>query len=213
MKNRLTVFLLTFSILTALSLPISALLPSSEDAELYDNIIRLHVLANSDSDGDQALKLTVRDRVLETASELLSDVTDRDKAETVLRDNLATLKSTAADIIAENGYCYSVAVTLTKETYPTRKYGNFALPAGSYTSLRVLIGDAEGKNWWCMLFPSLCMGAEKEAHTAIIDESECVEAGLTPSQVKIITGNSPTVKVKFRILEFIGGMLSVDAAP
>ena len=208
MKSRLTVFLLTFSILTALALPLSAFMPTAEDAGLYDGIIRLHVLANSDSDEDQALKLKVRDEVLEKASELLSGVTDRGEAEALLTENLAALRSAAADIIAENGYAYSVDVTLTEEDYPTREYGNFALPAGSYTSLRVLIGDAEGKNWWCMLFPTLCIGTEKEAPAAVIDESECIEAGLTPSQVKIITGSSPTVKVKFRVLEFIGGMFS-----
>ena len=208
MKSRLTVFLLTFSILTALALPLSALLPTAEDAGLYDNIIRLHVLANSDSDEDQVLKLKVRDGVLEKASELLSGVTDRNEAENILRQNLPSLKSAAADIIAENGYEYTVDVTLTEEEYPTREYGNFALPAGSYTSLRVLIGEAEGQNWWCMLFPTLCIGAEKEAPAAIIDESECIEAGLTPSQVKIIKGDTTTVKVKFRILEFIGGMFS-----
>lgn len=208
MKNKLTVFLLTFSAITALMLPLSALVPTSEDAELYDNVIRLHVLANSDSDADQALKLKVRDSVLETASTLLSGITDRDAAEAVLSDNLAVLEAAAHAALAAEGSSYTVSVTLTKEKYPTREYGNFALPAGKYTSLRVLIGNAEGRNWWCMLFPSLCIGAEKEASVAVIDESECIEAGLTPSQVKIITGNSPTVKVKFRILEFVGNLFS-----
>ena len=208
MKSKLTVFLLTFSILTALSLPISALLPSAEDAEIYDNVIRLHVLANSDSDEDQALKLKVRDGVLEAASELLSGITDRNEAEAIIRQNLTTLETAAKKVLHTEGSAYPVSVTLTRESYPTREYGSFALPAGTYTSLRVLIGDAEGKNWWCMLFPSLCIGAEKEAPAAVIDESECIEAGLTPSQVKIIKGNSPTVKVKFRVLEFIGGLFS-----
>ena len=208
MKNRSTVFLLTFSLLVSLSLPLSALLPTSEEAQIYGNVIRLHVLANSDSEDDQLLKLKVRDGVLGTASELLSGVTDRNEAEAIIRENLTVLEATAAEILRMEDSEYPVSVTLTKESYPTREYGNFALPAGKYTSLRVLIGDADGKNWWCMLFPSLCIGAEKEAPAAIIDESECVEAGLTPSQVKIITGNSPTVKVKFRILEFIGGLFS-----
>ncbi len=208
MKSRSTVFLLTFSILVSLSLPLSALLPTAEDTRLYDSIIRLHVLANSDSDEDQALKLKVRDGVLEAASELLSGVTDRNEAEAIIEANLAELESVAAEILRGENSAYPVFATLTEESYPTREYGNFALPAGTYTSLRVLIGDAEGKNWWCMLFPSLCIGAKKEAPAAVIDESECIEAGLTPSQVKIIKGNSPTVKVKFRVLEFIGGLFS-----
>lgn len=208
MYNRFTVFLLTFSILTALSLPLSALMPSREDAELYSNVIRLHVLANSDTEEDQALKLKVRDGVLKEASELLYGITNRAEAEKLLRENLTELEGSALSVLACEGSDYSVSVTLTEESYPTRKYGNFALPAGKYTSLRVLIGEAEGQNWWCMLFPSLCVGAKKEAFAAIINESEFIEAGLTPAQVKIITGSEPNVKVKFRILEFIGGLFT-----
>jgi len=208
MKNRLTVFLLTFSILTALSLPLSALMPSREDTKLYGNIIRLHVLANSDTDEDQALKLKVRDGVLKEASKLLCGITDRAEAEEILRENLTALERSALSVLTSEGSNYTVSVTLTEESYPTREYGNFALPAWEYTSLRVLIGEAEGQNWWCMLYPSLCIGAEKDATAAVIDESECIEAGLTPSQVKIITGSEPNVKVKFRILEFIGGLFS-----
>jgi len=208
MKSKLTVFLLTFSILTALALPLSALLPTPEDAELYDGIIRLHVLANSDSREDQELKLSVRDSVLDAASSLLANVTDKEEAEAIISENLNLLETAAAKALSDENSASPVSVTLTKESYPTRAYGNFSLPAGKYTSLRVLIGEAEGQNWWCMLFPTLCVGAKKEASAAIIDESECIEAGLTPSQVKIIKGNTPTVKVKFRVLEFIGGLFS-----
>ena len=208
MKDSFFVFLLTFSLITALILPVSALFPSASDAELYENVIRLHVLANSDSDEDQLLKLKVRDSVLSCTSNILCGVTDRQEAEKLLKNNLAELESTALRTVESHNLPYPVKVTLTEESYPTREYGNFSLPAGKYTSLRVLIGDAEGKNFWCMLYPTLCVGAEKEAPAAVIDGSECIEAGLTPSQVKIITGNSPTVKVKFRILEFIGGLFS-----
>ena len=210
MEKRLTVFLLTFSILISLMLPLSAFFPSREDAELYDNIIRLHVLANSDSDEDQAIKLKVRDRILDTAAELLSEVVIRDEAENLLRENLDILEKAANEALAENGSTHTASVTLTKEVYPTRIYGEITLPSGEYTSLRVLIGSAEGKNWWCILFPKLCVGNKRsETDVAVIaDEDELIEAGLTRSQVRIITGNSPDVVVKFRLLEFFERLFS-----
>lgn len=211
MHNRLTVFLLTFSILTALMLPVSALLPTVSDAELYGNIIRLHVVANSDSEADQELKLKVRDGILGTVSELLRGVNDRSEAENVLRDSLYLIEEAARRVLLSDESDCGVAVTLTEEYYPTRVYENVALPAGRYTSLRVLIGDAEGRNWWCVLFPTLCVTAESEiTAAAMIDGTEAVllEAGLTPSQIRMITGSTPDVKVKFRILEFFGSILS-----
>lgn len=209
MKNSFFVFLLIFSILTALILPISALFPTAEDAELYENIIRLHVIANSDSEDDQKLKLKVRDEVLEYASELLSEIKDKKKAEAALSENLCVLENIATDVLESEGIYCKVNVTLSEEAYPTREYNGFTLPAGSYTSLRVLIGDAEGKNWWCMLYPSLCVGAVTKVDSPVlIDEDEFIEAGLTPGQVRIITGNSPDIKIKFRILEFLEGIFS-----
>ncbi len=202
MQNRITVFLLTFSITVALMLPVSAALPSREDAELYDNIIRLHVLASSDSDEDQAEKLLVRDGILDTVSWVLDGVNDRAGAEAAIEANLALIERTANDVLATLGSVHTASVTLTKEEYPTRQYEGFTLPAGTYTSLRVLIGEAEGANWWCVLYPKLCVTSERTA--AVIDESELVEAGLTPSQVRIITGATPDVVIKFRFLEFLG---------
>ncbi len=202
MQKQLTVFLLTFSILTALMLPISAFFPSAKDTELYDNIIRLHVLANSDSEEDQALKLKVRDGILDTVSGLLSDVTDRVEAEKILSKNLTLLENSANETLRSNNSPNTAAVTLTKESYPTRIYENYTLPAGTYTSLRILIGEAEGQNWWCVLFPQLCVGKSSDTGTlALVDDSELIEAGLTPSQIRIITGNSPDIVVKFRLLE------------
>ena len=208
MQKRLTVFLLTFSILTALMLPISAFFPSVQDTELYDNIIRLHILANSDRAEDQTLKLKVRDTILTAVSELFSDATDRTEAENILRKNLPLLESTANQILKNSNSPYTATVTLTKEPYPTRVYENYTLPAGTYTSLRILIGEAEGQNWWCILFPKLCIGKSPDTDTlALIGDSELIEAGLTPSQIRIITGDSPDIVVKFRLLEFFERLL------
>lgn len=211
MKSRLSVFLLTFSVLIALSLPVSALFPSLSEAKLYSSVIRLHILANSDSAEDQQLKLSVRDEVLNTVSDILRNAESKSEAEEVLKQNIELIKQSAEKVIVSSGYSYSVSVTLTEEQYPTRTYENVTLPAGEYTSLRILIGEAEGQNWWCVLFPKLCITAETEVGgAAVIDETEeeLVRAGLTPDQIRLITGNSPDVKIKFRILEYFGVYLS-----
>ena len=201
-NNFLKRFFLIFSVLCLLSVPLSAIFPSLSDMEIYDNVIRLHVLANSDSEIDQEVKLSVRDGVLVKAQEILKDVSDRGAAEKLISENIPVFEAEAERILMEAGFSYSAEVTLSKESYPTRNYGGFSLPAGEYTSLRILLGDAEGQNWWCVLFPSLCTPLAK---TAEISENELTEAGLTPSQVKIITGNSPEVKIKFRLVELISG--------
>ncbi len=209
MQKRLTVFLLVFSILTALMLPISAFFPTAEDAELYDNIIRLHVLANSDSAEDQALKLKVRDGILDTVAELLEGVNDRTAAENILSENLESIEVAAKKVLDDNSSAYTASVTLTKEAYPTRVYENYTLPAGTYTSLRILIGEAEGQNWWCVLFPQLCIGKKTDTSAlAVVDDSELLEVGLTPSQIRIIKGNSPDIVVKFRLLEFFENLFN-----
>ena len=209
MQKNITVFLLVFSILTALMLPLSAFFPTAADSELYDNIIRLHVLANSDTSEDQALKLKVRDGILDTVAALLDGITDRSVAETILRENLPTIESSAKKVLHDNSSTYTVSVTLTKEEYPTRVYEAYTLPAGTYTSLRILIGEAEGQNWWCVLFPQLCIGkTAASSELAVIDDSELLEVGLTPSQIRIIKGGSPDIVVKFRLLEFFEKLFS-----
>ncbi len=199
MQNRISAFFLTFSILTVLALPLSALLPSAEEAEIYESVIRLHVLACSDSKEDQAEKLAVRDEILSIVGELLADVTSRDAAEKLLEQELPLLEEAASALLRSRGSAHSVKVTLTTEEYPTRVYENVTLPSGSYTSLRVLIGKAEGKNWWCVLFPQLCVTSER------VDEV-MIEAGLTPSQIRLITGDSPDVVIRFRLLEWLSSL-------
>ena len=187
--------------LLALVLLVSAVsvLPIHGEAVIYDSVIRLHVLANSDSEEDQNLKLAVRDAVLAEARVLLADVKTRDAAEAVLAGASDTLQKAAEGVVASAGFDYPVRVTLGAEEYPTRRYENLAFPAGEYLSLRVLIGEAEGENWWCVLFPPLCLSAataKEEAETAFL------AAGLTDEQYRIITDNdSPKYRLRFKILE------------
>ena len=142
--------------LTAALLLTSGAVALHTQSELADKVVRLHVLANSDSEEDQALKLEVRDAVLAQASETLQGITGREEACRRLTALLPELEKTAREVIAANGYAYGVRVELAETSFPTKTYDGFALPAGEYLALRVLIGEAAGQNWWCVVFPPLC---------------------------------------------------------
>lgn len=176
------------------------LFPVHGEAEIYDTVVRLHVLANSDSEEDQALKLKVRDAVLEVTSPLLADCGTQDEARELLEANEEAIRAAAEKVIAAEGRDDAVTVLLDLEDYPERDYDSFCFPAGTYLSLRVCIGDAQGKNWWCCLFPPLCLGASSA--TTAEAEDAFISVGLTPSQYKIITeSDQPVYKVRFKILE------------
>ena len=166
-------------------------------AALADQVSRLHVLANSDSEADQALKLKVRDRVLETASDYFVPGATLEETRAVLTEHLADLAAAGADQVAQEGYRYPVTVSLEDNYwFPTKQYTDFALPAGEYTALRVVIGEGDGQNWWCVVFPPLCLGSVSEtaAQTALSD-------GFTQDQVSLITGEDEGYVVKFKAIE------------
>ena len=178
-------------------------LPVHGEREIYDTVVRLHVLANSDTEADQALKLTVRDAVLETASPYLEGCTTQAEAIDALTAHLSDLESAAAATITAEGYDYPVTVLLGEEDYPTRTYESCAFPAGTYVSLRVLIGEAEGQNWWCCLFPPLCLSAATAQNEAD-NEDAFIQVGLTKDQYGIITETGKTkYKVRFKLLEVL----------
>ena len=143
-----------------------------ERMELSDRVIRLHVIANSDSGEDQALKLAVRDRVLEQAERLYPAKADLDTARTALEDGMSQLAAAGQKEVEAQGYDYPVTASITQCWFPTKEYDGFALPAGEYTALRVVIGEGKGQNWWCVAFPPLCLGAASET----VDDA--VSAGL-----------------------------------
>ena len=176
-------------------------LPVHGEQEVYDTVVRLHVLANSDGEEDQALKLTVRDAVLEAAAPYLEGCTTQEEAIRSLTLHLSDLETVAAETITTEGYAYPVTVLLGEEDYPTRTYESSAFPAGSYASLRVCIGEAEGQNWWCCLFPPLCLTA---ASAKSDNEDAFIQVGLTKDQYGIITETEKTkYKVRFKILEVV----------
>lgn len=168
-------------------------LDAAHDA-LSSDVLRLHVLANSDSQADQALKLRVRDRVLAQAGLRLAGTTRREDAEAVLAASLEELAQAGAEAVAEAGYTYPVTVSLETTWFPTKEYDGFALPAGEYRALRVLIGEGKGHNWWCVVFPPLCLGAVSEPAEAAME-------ALPDTERALITGDGEGYVLKFKLLE------------
>ena len=179
------------------------LFPTGEDMKIYDSLIRLHVIADSDSPRDQELKLKVRDALLSEVAALTENCGSRDEAEALLRDNAEYFEEISERTLRENGSDDSVTVSVGWEKYPERSYEGLRLPSGEYCSMRVMIGEAEGKNWWCVLFPPLCVGSATEV------EEKLVSVGFTPDQVKVLTDTgSPKYRIRFKILDVLGSIFS-----
>ena len=167
---------------------------------LADKVVRLHILANSDSEEDQALKLQVRDAVLERAEEILERAHDRSAAEEDLREALPELREIALETVAAQGYDYDVTAELTDAAFPTREYDGFTLPAGEYLALRLVIGAGEGHNWWCVVFPPLC------AQTTTDVAQTAMAAGLDGGDVSLLTEESQGYVLKFKSIELWEGL-------
>lgn len=178
-----------------------SVLPVNGEEQIYTDLIRLHVIANSDSEDDQKLKLKVRDAILESAATLRLNG-GKANAQMLIADGKSTLLRAANRIIEKEGYDYPVRIELGEERYPERSYEDFTLPEGEYTSLRVIIGEGIGHNWWCVLYPPLC--------TAVAGEREetFISAGFTNDQYKAITDSGKAkYKVKFKIVEILEEIL------
>ncbi len=152
---------------------------------IRENVLRLHVLANSDSESDQALKLKVRDALLTASSEVFENCESEDEAVLQAQKNIDRFTEIAQKTVKDNGYDYLVTVEIADTWFETRDYENFSLPAGTYEALRVVIGQGGGHNWWCVMFPSICLPAatDKKDFSSVLedDTAEIVEQ---PSRYK-----------------------------
>ena len=173
-------------------------LPTAHDRAIYDKTLRLHVLADSDDEEDQAEKLAVRDKVLSLLEAEMQGCEDRDEAEAIILENKERLQEACEELLRQRGSNHAVRIDLSREYYPTRQYEEIALPAGKYLSLRVMLGEAEGQNWWCVLYPPVCLGACSA-------KQKLAGAGFDGEQVKLVTeGSEVRYAVKFKVLEVIG---------
>lgn len=193
MKNKAG--LLFYSVLTAfiITVLISILSFEAKSDSVRKSVLRMHVVANSDSDADQELKLKVRDAVLEAGRELFNGSVSADEAEERLIPEKEKLIKAAEKTIAENGFDYAVDVFIGKTYFTTRTYDDsVTLPAGKYEALNVIIGEGKGHNWWCVMFPPMCLPAA-EADTEIDDV-------LSDDGLKLVRSN-PKIEPRFKIIE------------
>lgn len=165
---------------------------------LAEKTVRLHVVANSDSPEDQAQKLRVRDAVVSEVAALTKNCKDASQARAVIGQNLGVIEDSARRVLSAEGSAYDVRVSLGTEDFDTRYYESFTLPAGKYPALRVRIGAAAGKNWWCVVFPSLCMAATTDA----VEEYAAV-GGFDETETDFITGGEEKYELRFKTLEWL----------
>lgn len=172
--------------------------------DIADSVFRLHVIANSDSDVDQNLKYTVRDKLLEYMNTLCADCTSKKEAISIANEHIEDFKQIALDTIKNEGFNYSVNVQIGNFEFPTKHYGDISLPSGYYDALRVEIGEAKGQNWWCVMFPPLCF---TDVSSGIVPEEskEDLENALTDEEFSIVSDNDSNFgfQLKFKILEIL----------
>ena len=173
---------------------------STVSSDLSNSFFRLHILANSDSDEDQELKLKVRNKIIEYMNK--HNFKSKQDAINYVQNNTNEFYKIAENTIKENGYNYSVKINIGNFYFPTKYYGNISLPAGYYDGIKIEIGEAKGQNWWCSLFPPLCF---VDISSGIVNEEdlEDLESNLNDEEYKLITDSSNKIKFKFKIIELL----------
>jgi len=203
-QTMLLILILLFSGITMWLVKTNAMengnLNSDLQVGIAEDIIRFHVIANSDSEEDQALKLIVKDTLVSNLSPSLRNADTLSQARAILTDQLTNIQELAETTIRENGYSYPVTVSLGDNYFPLKVYGDYSFPPGTYEALRVQIGAAKGKNWWCVMFPPLCFVDETYS---VVDESsqEKLKHLLTEAEYDTLVSQKTPVKIKFKLIE------------
>lgn len=169
-------------------------------------LIRFHVIANSDSTEDQNLKLKVKDEVIKFMAPMLKNSNSIEQSREILKKNDSKIKEISARIIKENGYEYKVNTSLSKENFPVKTYGNITLPEGKYEAYRILIGDAKGKNWWCVMFPPLCFVDVTKGEVADKETSAEMKKVLNDDEFNYVDNENNKVEFKFKIVEIFNNL-------
>lgn len=178
-----------------------------------DKLIRFHVIANSDSDKDQKLKLKVRDEVISYLQPKLENSNSIEESEKIIKNEYKTLENISKKVISKNGYNYTVKVGLEYSNFPAKQYSSVVLPAGKYKALRIIIGEGKGKNWWCVMFPPLCFVDEQNN---VIDKEtdEKLKKVLTKDEYELIVEkdkkNINNLQIKFKIVEVFQKILNLE---
>ncbi|MEG1311361.1 MAG: stage II sporulation protein R [Romboutsia sp.] len=208
-KIRITILVLSFIfIIGIMTMTINGEAKKIDEiSESYkEKLIRFHVIANSDSDEDQELKLKVRDAIIQYLQPKLSKSSSIGESEEIIKNEYKKMEEISKNIIEENGYTYDVKVGIEYTNFPTKQYSNIVLPAGEYKALKIVIGQGQGKNWWCVMFPPLCFVNEENG---VIDKAtdKKLKKVLTKEEYELITqrdkNETSRVEVKFKIVEIL----------
>lgn len=171
-------------------------------SDISDSVLRLHILANSNLDCDQQLKLAVRDRILKDTREIFENTDSAAEAARLARENSSLFRQIAENVIRAQGFDYPVSVSVEETDFPTKSYGSITLPSGKYNAVRIEIGEAQGENWWCVMYPPLCF---TDGILAVPGKAKALlEESLSADEYKLITGESSgviPVEVRFKIVE------------
>lgn len=169
-------------------------------ADISNSVFRLHVIANSNSEEDQNLKYKVRDALIEYMNSISKGVSSKEEAIKIAEENKENFYNIAKKVINDNGFNYNVNINIGNFSFPTKTYGDISLPAGFYDALKVEIGEASGRNWWCVMFPSLCFVDVSEG--IVPDESkEDLQSNLQEEEYNLISSDNLEFQVKFKLVE------------
>ncbi len=171
---------LVFGLIAAILLSFARF--DSECEDLRRNVLRLHIIANSDSEEDQAIKLMIRDRIVKKSGDLFDPVGNLDAACDTAEKNLSVFTDIANDCLRENGFDYRANVTVGEAYFNTREYDTFTLPAGIYRSLNIKLGKASGKNWWCVIYPTVCLSAAQKHTLRETTDKHSAKMATTPKK-------------------------------
>lgn len=169
---------------------------------ISDSVFRLHVIANSDSEEDQNLKYIVRDNVIKYLDSITSNVNTKEDIVEIIYNNLDKFNEIAQNTVYENGFSYNVSVQIGNFEFPEKTYGDVTFPAGYYDALKINIGDADGQNWWCVMFPPLCF-IDVSSGVVPDDSKEILESELNEEEYLLITKADNKSKIKFKIIEVL----------
>ena len=170
--------------------------------EIKDKLIRFHVIANSDSDEDQAVKLLVRDEVIDYINVQLKDATGIDEARDILKDNIEEVNNIAVNILRENGFDYEANTMISNENFPDKVYGDYLFPQGNYEAFRIIIGNGEGHNWWCVMFPPLCFVDESKSDVNSDNLKQEIE-NIKPKEINNLNNENDDIKFKSKMVDVV----------
>lgn len=178
---------------------------SSVSSDLSSNLLRLHIVANSDSNEDQHLKLKIRDALINYLNSIVSPSNTKKEVIEILNSHIDEMKNIALNVIHESGFDYNVSIILDHIEFPTKKYGNIELPAGLYDAVNVRIGNSAGHNWWCVMFPPLCLVNDGTMEMSE-DSQNNLRENLNNEDYELITNSNQTYEFKFKVVELINSL-------